>query len=334
MKSILFVGGAGFIGFHLTRYFLEKYSDYRIIHLDKLLFSGCLDNVHECQKIPHYFFEHGDASTTQRVVNLFQKFDIRGVVILSSADLADSSFKNPRPLIDSNFLSVFTVLEVARNHWQSSAGIYKLGYDDCRIHYVSSTDVYGQQSEEGEVTEKNLLCPQTPYAASKASAEMFLKSYVNTYNMNISISRLSRVYGPRQLEGCFIPTMITRALKGKNLSLNDDGATKYDWLYIDDVVRALDLIYHKAQSGSVYNVASQKVYTDLEMLRAICAILDIKKPRLNGQKYEQLIRLSTGKRECLCSAGFDLTHIKRDMNWHAVERFETGLVKTVASYIK
>ena len=130
MKSILFIGGAGFIGFHLTRYFSEKYPDYRLVHLDKLLFPGCLDNVHACRKMPRYFFEHGDASISQRVVKLFQEFDIRGVIMLVATGAFDASVKNLRPVVDSNFLSVFTVLEAARNHWQSTPGVYKLGYDD------------------------------------------------------------------------------------------------------------------------------------------------------------------------------------------------------------
>lgn len=334
MKSILFTGGAGFIGFHLTRYFSEKYPDYRLIHLDKLLSPGCSDNVHACQKIPHYFFEHGDASLPQRVVKLFQEFDIRGVIMLAAAGHSDASVKTPRSLIDSNFLSVFTVLEAARNHWQSAPGIYKLGYDDCRVHFVSTAYVYGEPLVEGCLSEQTALSPKTPYAACKASAEMLLQSYVQTYDMNISISRPTVVYGPGETGNCFIPMMIDRALSGKSLILQNKGQIKRDWLYINDAVRALDLIYHNARPGAVYNVASQKIYSDLDILRAVCAVMDIKKPRLNAQKYEQLIRFSGENPVSEYQVSLDLSRIQSDMDWHAAELFETGLVKTVASYLK
>lgn len=334
MKSILFIGGAGFIGFHLTRYFSEKYPDYRLVHLDKLLFPGCLDNVHACRKMPRYFFEHGDASISQRVVKLFQEFDIRGVIMLVATGAFDASVKNLRPVVDSNFLSVFTVLEAARNHWQSTPGVYKLGYDDCRVHFVSTADVYGEEPVGSCLSEEAALSPGTPDAACKASAEMLLQSYMRTYGMNISVSRPTVVYGPGQTGDRFIPMMIDRALSGKSLVLKGKGQIKRDWLYIDDAVRALDLIYHNARPGAVYNVASQKIYADLDILRAVCAVMDIKKPRLNGQKYEQLIRFSADNPLPEYQVSLDLTRIQKDMDWRASELFETGLVKTVASYLK
>ncbi len=333
-SSLLIVGGAGFIGSHLTRYLSEHYPDYRLIHLDKMSSSGCQENVNTCRQLPLYFFEHGDALVEKRVVKLFQEFDVRGVIYLAGASASEATLANPKPMIDNNIQGILTVLEVARQHWMTPDRKPKLGYEKCPFHFVSTAHVYGHPAGGITVAETAPLRPLSLYAASQVSAEMIAQSYCQTYGMNISISRLCTIFGGGQFGNRFIPTMIQRALDNKNLTIKSNHQLKQSWLYIDDCVRALDALYHHGKAGSIYNVGSNDVYTNLEIVRAICSILDIKKPMQNGRKYESLLRLTEDENGVDAQIVMDCARIREELGWTPQEVLEVSLVKTVDNYLK
>lgn len=332
--SVLITGGAGFIGSHLTEYLSAHYPDYRLIHLDKLMYPGCVNNVDICRRLPFYFFEHGDAATEKRVVKLFQEFDIRGVIHLAGINASEATLNDPKPMIDGNIQCLLTVLEAARRHWTTPNGQPKLGYNDCRFHVVSTGLVYGRQPIGTVLNESQTLEPITLYAASQASAEMIARSFYQTYGMHISISRLSAVFGPRQFNNRLIPAITERALAEKNLIMKAGGQTKQDWLYIDDCVRALDMVYHHASAGQIYNIGANNVYTNLEITRAICSILDIKRPRPNGRKYEELLRFSGEPTGTEWQVAMDCSKIKKELSWEPKSIFEVSLVTTIDNYLK
>ena len=334
MRSVLITGGAGFIGFNLTKYFAEKYPDYRIIHLDRMSTPGCAANVNYCKTLPQFYFEHGDASILQRVVSLFQEFDVRDVVVLAGESHSEQTMQNPRPLVDSNIVALFTVLETARQHWQSEPHHYKLGYENCRLHLVSTTQVYGERPLGTVLSEDIALLPKTPYAATRVGAEMLALSYLRTYGLNVTISRLSSVYGGGQLENRFLPMMMRRALREKYLVLGANGQKKHDWLYIDDAIQALDILIHRGENGGIYNVASGSIHTDMEIMRTMCDILDVKNPREGGYKYEELIRCTGDSSAADYQVEVDTHKIRSEFGWKPTEQFETGLVRTISSLLE
>ena len=334
MKSILVTGGAGFIGSNFVPYFTEKYPEYRIINLDKLTYAGNLDNVKECEGMSNYTFVQGDICDRALIEKLFSEYDIRGVIHFAAESHVDNSIKNPGAFIKTNIEGTFTLLDVAYHYWMEAPHKVKQGYEDCRFHHISTDEVYGTLGNEGIFHETTPYAPNSPYSASKASSDFIVRAYHHTFGMNVTTSNCSNNYGPKQHNEKLIPTIITNALAEQPLPIYGQGLNIRDWLYVLDHCKAIDLIYHNGIAGETYNVGGRNERNNITIVKTICAILDEKRPRHNGHKYEELITFVQDRAGHDFRYAIDATKLETQLGWKADETFDTGIVKTVEWYLK
>ncbi len=334
MKSILVTGGAGFIGSNFVPYMVSKYPDYKIINLDKLTYAGNLNNLKECENAANYMFVKGDICNRSLIEKLFKDNDIRGVVHFAAESHVDNSITGPQAFIETNVLGTFTLLDVARNYWMSAPHQFRAGYEDCRFHHISTDEVYGALGETGYFTEKTPYDPSSPYSSSKASSDMIVRAYHRTYGMNVTVSNCSNNYGPKQHPEKLIPKIISNALSGKNIPIYGDGKNVRDWLYVLDHCKAIDLIYHNGKSGETYNIGGHNEKNNLEIVEAICSILDQKRPQANGKPYKDLVVFVKDRPGHDRRYAIDATKLTNQLHWKADENFASGIVKTVEWYLK
>jgi len=244
--SILVTGGCGFIGSNFIPYFLEKYSPYLIINLDKLTYAGNRDNVKEVEDNPRYKFVQGDICDRSLIENIFCEFDIRGVLHFAAESHVDNSIKCPDVFIKTNLEGTFTLLDVAKNYWMDAPHTYKKEYLGCRFHHISTDEVYGSLNDTGIFREDSPYAPNSPYSASKAGSDFLVRSYYHTYGLNIVISNSSNNYGPKQHPEKFIPTVIRKAISLEKIPIYGTGKNIRDWIYVLDHCKAVDCIFHTA----------------------------------------------------------------------------------------
>ena len=334
MKSILVTGGAGFIGSNFVPYFAQKYPEYHVINLDKLTYAGDLTNVSECDDMSNYTFVHGDICDRALIEKLFAEYDIRGVIHFAAESHVDNSIKNPMAFIQTNVEGTFTLLDVAYHHWMEAPHKVKQGYENCRFHHISTDEVYGTLGETGYFTENTPYAPNSPYSASKASSDFIVRAYHHTFGMNTTTSNCSNNYGPKQHNEKLIPHIISKALAEQPLPIYGQGLNIRDWLYVLDHCKAIDLIFHKGKAGETYNVGGHNERNNITIVKTICAILDEKHPRANGQKYEELITFVQDRAGHDFRYAIDATKLETELGWKADETFDTGIVKTVEWYLK
>lgn len=334
MKSILVTGGAGFIGSNFVPYFTEKYPEYRIINLDKLTYAGNLDNVKECDGMSNYTFVQGDICDRSFIEKLFSEHDIRGVIHFAAESHVDNSIKNPGAFIKTNIEGTFTLIDVAFRHWMVGPNKVKEGYEDCRFHHISTDEVYGTLGNDGMFEETTPYAPNSPYSASKAGSDFIVRAYHHTFGMNVTTSNCSNNYGPKQHNEKLIPTIITNALAEKPLPIYGQGLNIRDWLYVLDHCKAIDLIYHTGKSGETYNVGGRNERNNITIVKTICAILDERKPRADGKKYEELITYVQDRAGHDFRYAINATKLETELGWKADENFDTGIVKTVEWYLR
>lgn len=334
-KAILVTGGAGFIGSNFVPYFCNKYKDeYLVINLDKLTYAGNLDNVKECEQMSNYIFVHGDICDEQLVNNLFDKYDIRGVVHFAAESHVDNSIKGPRIFVDTNVMGTLNLIDVARLHWMEAPNKVKAGYEDARFHHISTDEVFGTLGSEGYFSETTPYAPNSPYSASKAGSDFIVRAYHHTYGMNVTTSNCSNNYGPKQHSEKLIPHVIDMALSEKPLPVYGKGLNVRDWLYVEDHCKAIDLIFHKGRSGETYNIGGHNERNNITIVKTICSLLNEFRPRPDGRKYEELITFVQDR------AGHDLRYaidpdkIVNELGWKPDETFDTGIVKTVKWYLE
>ena len=334
MKTILVTGGAGFIGSNFVPYFTEKYPEYKIINLDKLTYAGNLDNVKECIGMPNYEFVQGDICDTVFIEDLFSKYDIKGVIHFAAESHVDNSISGPRAFIETNISGTFNLLEAARKHWFDAPSKPKAGYEDCRFHHISTDEVYGTLGNDGMFEETTPYDPHSPYSASKASSDFLVRAYHHTFGMNVTTSNCSNNYGPKQHNEKLIPKIISNCLNEKPLPIYGKGENIRDWLYVLDHCKAIDLIYHTGKAGETYNVGGRNERNNITIVKTICAILDTKRPRANGQKYEELITYVQDRAGHDFRYAIDATKLETELGWKADENFDTGIIKTVEWYLR
>lgn len=334
MKSILVTGGAGFIGSNFVPYFAEKYQNYHVINLDKLTYAGNLDNVSECNTMQNYTFVQGDICDRALIEKLFSDYDIRGVIHFAAESHVDNSIKNPMAFIQTNVEGTFTLLDVAYHYWMEAPHKVKQGYEECRFHHISTDEVYGTLGDEGMFHETTPYAPNSPYSASKASSDFIVRAYHHTFGMNVTTSNCSNNYGPKQHNEKLIPHIISKALAEQPLPIYGQGLNIRDWLYVLDHCKAIDLIYHTGKSGETYNVGGRNERNNITIVKTICAILDERRPRANGQKYEELITFVQDRAGHDFRYAIDATKLETELGWKADETFDTGIVKTVEWYLK
>ena len=332
MKSILVTGCAGFIGSNFVPYFLEKYENYNVINLDLLTYAGDLTNLKEVENHPRYKFIKGDICNRNLVEFIFMEYNIQGVIHFAAESHVDNSIKNPGVFIETNVNGTFTLLDVAQKHWMEKPFSYKKAYQGCRFHHISTDEVYGTLNETDLFTEKTPYAPNSPYSASKASSDMIVRSYQETYGLNTVITNCSNNYGPKQHDEKLIPTIIRKALANDPIPIYGDGKNIRDWLYVLDHCKGIDLVYHIGKEANVYNIGGRNERTNLQIVDAICTILDKKVPQ--DRSYKELIIFVEDRAGHDRRYAIDATKLENELGWLADEDFDSGIVKTVEWYLR
>jgi dTDP-glucose 4,6-dehydratase len=335
MKTVLVTGGAGFIGSNFVPYFLKKYPDYRLINLDLLTYAGNLENLKECEKNQNYKFIKGDICNRGLVEFIFKEYDVQGVVHFAAESHVDNSIKCPDVFIQTNINGTFTLIDVAYKYWMKSPFNYKEEYKDSRFHHISTDEVYGTLSLDSNelFTEKTPYAPNSPYSASKASSDMIVRSYHETYGLNTVITNCSNNYGPKQHSEKFIPTIIKNALEKKPIPVYGDGKNTRDWLYVLDHCKGIDTVFHNGKNGETYNIGGRNEKTNLEIVNIVTTILDKEKPVANFS-YKDLVAFVEDRAGHDRRYAIDASKIENDLGWRADENFDSGIVKTIKWYLR
>lgn len=332
MKNILLTGTAGFIGSNFVPYFLDKYSEYNLINLDLLTYAGNLENLKECEKNTRFKFIKGDICNRELVEFIFKEFDISGIIHFAAESHVDNSIKNPEAFIKTNVNGTFTLLDVAYKYWMNKPFSYKDEYKNARFHHISTDEVYGTLGETGLFSETTPYAPNSPYSSSKASSDMIVRAYHETYGLNTIITNCSNNYGPKQHDEKLIPTIIRNALANKPIPIYGDGKNIRDWLYVLDHCKGIDIAYHKGKAGQTYNIGGKNERTNLEIVAKICEILDELLPK--NESYKNLLTFVEDRAGHDRRYAIDASKIENELGWKADETFDSGIVKTVKWYVQ
>lgn len=330
-KAILVTGCAGFIGSNFVPYFLDKYEYYQLIHLDALTYAGNLDNLTEIASHSRYHFVEGNICDRALVESLFKQYNISAVIHFAAESHVDNSIKNPAVFIETNVMGTFNLLDVAYKTWMEKPFVYKKEYQGARFHHISTDEVYGSLGETGLFTEETPYAPNSPYSASKASSDMIVRSYQETYGVDTVITNCSNNYGPKQHPEKLIPTIIRKALAKEPIPIYGDGKNIRDWLYVLDHCKGIDLVFHTGKTGEVYNIGGRNERTNLQIVDKICSLLDEKVP--SEKSYKDYITFVEDRAGHDRRYAIDATKIETELGWRADENFDTGIVKTLDWYL-
>ena len=343
-KTILITGGAGFIGSNFIPYFLEKYPEYNVVNLDVLTYAGNLENLKEAEENPRYKFIKGNICNRELVEYIFNEYDIRGVIHFAAESHVDNSIKNPGVFVETNVNGTFTLIDVAQKYWMEKPFTYKEDYKECIFHHISTDEVYGTLNETDLFTEETPYAPNSPYSTSKASSDMIVRSYQETYGLNTVITNCSNNYGPKQHDEKLIPTIIRKCLAGEPIPIYGDGKNIRDWLYVLDHCKGIDLVYHTGKEGNVYNIGGRNERTNLQIVDTITTLLDEKVPPQNNSKlkiknlilesYKSLITFVDDRAGHDRRYAIDAKKIEEELGWKAAENFESGILETIEWYLK
>jgi dTDP-glucose 4,6-dehydratase len=324
-KTILITGGAGFIGSHLVRHFVNKYPHYTIINLDKLTYAGNLENLRDVENSPNYRFEKGDISEMEMVRVLFERYPFDAVLHCAAESHVDRSITDPLAFVKTNVVGTVTLLQVAREKWA--------GQMEGKLFYHISTDeVYGSLGAEGLFTETTSYDPRSPYSASKASSDHFVRAYHHTYGLPVKISNCSNNYGPYHFPEKLIPLCIHNIINHKPLPIYGKGENVRDWLFVEDHVRAIDLIFHEGKTGETYNIGGHNEWTNIDLVKELCRQMDKRLGRESGTS-EKLITYVTDRAGHDLRYAIDATKLKKELGWEPSLQFEEGLARTIDWYL-
>lgn len=326
-RNILITGGAGFIGSHVVKLFVEKYPDYRIICLDKLTYAGNLENLSDIEKAPNYTFIKADICDRERIERIFADYAIDGVIHLAAESHVDRSIKDPFAFARTNIMGTLTLLEAAKEAWA--------GRTEGKLFYHISTDeVYGAlEMDGGFFKEDTRYDPHSPYSASKASSDHFVRAFHDTYGLPVVITNCSNNYGPYQFPEKLIPLFINNIRHNKPLPVYGQGLNVRDWLFVEDHARAIDLVFHRGQSGQTYNIGGFNEWKNIDLIRLLIRTVDHLLGRPEGTS-DHLITYVTDRAGHDLRYAIDSSKLKNELGWEPSLQFEEGLEKTVRWYLE
>ena len=324
-KIILITGGAGFIGSHVVRKFVKKYSDYHIINLDKLTYAGNLENLTDIEGSPNYQFIKGDIADREFVQSLFSEYRFHGIIHLAAESHVDRSIADPLEFIEANIVGTTNLLLAAESLNRSSAGFHV-------FYHISTDEVYGSLGPSGYFSEETPYRPRSPYSASKAGSDHLVRAFGHTYNLPIVISNCSNNYGPNQFPEKLIPLAINNIRKNKPIPVYGKGENVRDWLYVEDHARAIDLVFHRGRNGATYNIGGNNEWKNIDLIHKLCEIMDRKLDRAEGSS-EKLITFVKDRAGHDLRYAIDASRIFNELGWEPSLNFEQGLEKTVEWYL-
>ena len=325
-RSILITGGAGFIGSHLVRLMINRYPNTHFVNLDALTYAGDTSKIKDIASQSNYNFVHGNITDTPLVKKLFTQYDFDGVIHLAAESHVDQSIKNPLNFAQTNVIGTLTLLETARRAWDGS-------FEGKRFYHVSTDEVYGSLGAKGKFQETTAYDPRSPYSASKAASDHFVRAYYHTYGLPVVLSNCSNNYGPDQYPEKLIPLFIKYILQEKPLTVYGDGQNVRDWLYVEDHAEAIDLIFQKGNLGETYNVGGNNEIKNIDIVQQLIAIADRHLLRAEGHS-KKLIKYVTDRPGHDFRYAIDASKIKNELNWEPKTSFSTGIGKTVIWYLK
>ncbi|MFA5370498.1 MAG: dTDP-glucose 4,6-dehydratase [Sideroxydans sp.] len=327
MKTILITGGAGFIGSAVVRQFIRD-TDHRVVNVDKLTYAGNLQSLASVSDDPRYRFEQVDICDATEVARVLREHQPDAIMHLAAESHVDRSITGPADFIQTNIVGTYTLLEAARTHWNGLDVPRKAAF---RFHHISTDEVYGSLGDEGLFTENTAYEPNSPYSASKAASDHLVRAWHHTYGLPVVTTNCSNNYGPYHFPEKLIPLVILNAVNGKPLPIYGKGDNVRDWLYVDDHARALRLVLERGTPGETYNIGGWNEKTNLEVVQAICTILDELHPQ--GAPHTKLITYVADRPGHDQRYAIDATRIAKELGWKPVETFESGLRKTVEWYL-
>ena len=324
-RNILITGGAGFIGSHVVNLFVEKYPDYNIINLDCLTYAGNLENLRNIESRPNYFFEKVNLLDVSGLETVFAKHAITDVIHLAAESHVDRSITDPLAFVKTNVIGTVNLLNVSKSYWKD--------LENHLFYHISTDEVYGSLEDGGFFTETTPYDPQSPYSASKASSDHFVRAYVNTYKMKTVITNCSNNYGPNQFPEKLIPLCIHNIKNNKPLPVYGKGENVRDWLYVVDHAKAIDLVFHQGRRGETYNIGGFNEWKNIDIVRLLCQKMDAKLGRESGTS-EKLITFVKDRAGHDHRYAIDASKIQRELGWEPSLQFEEGIEKTIDWYLE
>jgi len=324
-KKILITGGAGFIGSHVVRLFVNKYPAYSIVNLDKLTYAGNLANLTDIENKPNYTFVKGDIVDAAFISALFAEHKFDAVIHLAAESHVDRSISNPLEFVMTNVIGTVNLLNAAKQEWKND-------FSSKRFYHVSTDEVYGALGETGMFTEETKYDPHSPYSASKASSDHFVRAYHDTYGLDIVISNCSNNYGSHHFPEKLIPLAIHNIKNNKPVPVYGKGENVRDWLYVEDHAKAIDIVFHKAKAGDTYNIGGHNEWKNIDVIRLLCSIMDKKLGRPEGESAKLITFVKDRAGHDLRYA-IDSSRLQHELGWTPSLQFEEGLEKTVDWYL-